>query len=147
MRGMPGVCHSMAMALRCLIVDDSVRFLQAARILLEREGCRVVDIASTGAEALDRTEALRPDVLLLDIQLGTESGFEVARRLDERTRQDRSNSDVPRIILISTHSEEDFKELIADSPAIGFLNKTALSARAIHDLLTEPGSHTDSGQV
>lgn len=147
MRNLRVPCHPMPMALRCLIVDDSVRFLQAARHLLEREGCLVVDMASTGAEALDRTEALRPDVLLLDIQLGRESGFDVARRVHERIRQDRSKGDLPRIILISTHSEEDFTELIADSPAIGFLNKTALSARAIRELLGGAGDRTDCSQI
>jgi two-component system, NarL family, nitrate/nitrite response regulator NarL len=124
------------MALRCLIVDDSARFLRAARLLLEREGGVVVDVASTGAEALVRTETLHPDVLLLDIELGGESGFEIARRLNE----DHSKADVPRIILISTHAERDFTELIADSPAIGFLSKTSLSARAIRDILTASGS-------
>lgn len=124
------------MALRCLIVDDSARFLRAARLLLEREGGVVVDVASTGAEALVRTETLHPDVLLLDIELGGESGFEIARRLNE----DHSKADAPRIILISTHAERDFTELIADSPAIGFLSKTSLSARAIRDILTASGS-------
>jgi CheY-like chemotaxis protein len=133
------VCHSMTMALRCLIVDDSARFLRAARLLLEREGGVVVDVASSAAEALVRTEALHPDVLLLDIELGGESGFELARRLDERSRQDGSKADALRIILISTHAERDFTELIADSPAIGFLSKTALSAGAIRDLLSGSG--------
>lgn len=127
------------MALRCLIVDDSARFLRAAQLMLEREGGVVVDVATTGAEALRRTEALRPDVLLLDIELGRESGFALARQLMARTRPNTSKGDAPRIILISTHAEEDFTELIADSPAIGFLSKAALSAGAIRNLLAGSG--------
>lgn len=127
------------MALRCLIVDDSVHFLRAARLLLERDGGVVVDVASTSAEALRRADALRPDVLLLDIEIGDESGFDIARRLEERTGRDYSKRDAPRIILISTHAEEDFTELIAASPAIGFLSKAALSAHAIRDLLAGSG--------
>jgi DNA-binding NarL/FixJ family response regulator len=116
--------------LRCLIVDDSPRFLDAARGLLERQGVTVVGVASNGADALQRTGELRPDVTLLDIDLGGESGLELARRLHEQAGQ------VPApVILISTHAEQDYAELIAASPAIGFLPKTALSGDAIRGLL------------
>jgi DNA-binding NarL/FixJ family response regulator len=116
--------------LRCLIVDDSPRFLAAARGLLERQGVAVVGVASSSAEALQRAEQLRPDVTLLDIDLGGESGLELARRLHGQA----GRSPAP-VILISTHAEQDYAELIAASPAIGFLPKTALSADAIRDLL------------
>ena len=116
--------------LRCLIVDDSPRFLAAARGLLERQGVVVVGVASSSAEALQRAEQLRPDVTLLDIDLGGESGLELARRLHGQA----GRFPAP-VILISTHAEQDYAELIAASPAIGFLPKTALSADAILDLL------------
>jgi CheY-like chemotaxis protein len=119
--------------LRCLIVDDSWHFLNAARGLLERQGVVVVGVASTGAEAVRRVEELRPDVTLVDIDLGGESGFEVARRL-----QHDSNGTPGPVIMISTHAEQDYADLIAASPAIGFLPKSALSADAIRDLLGEP---------
>jgi CheY-like chemotaxis protein len=127
----PGIstCDAEAM-LRCLIVDDSPRFLDAVRGLLERQGITVVGVASNSAEALQRARELRPDVTLLDIDLGGESGIEVARRLH------RQPGLVPApVILISTHAEQDYAELIAASPAVGFLSKTALSAAAIRDLL------------
>src|SRR4051794_23924235 len=118
------------MVLRCLIVDDSPRFLDAARGLLEREGVAVVGVASNGAEALQRVADLRPDVTLVDIDLGGQSGFEVVRRLNREAKIC--------AILISTHSEEDYADLIAASPALGFLPKTTLSASAIQDLLGHP---------
>jgi DNA-binding NarL/FixJ family response regulator len=120
--------------LRCLIVDDSPRFLDAARGLLERQGITVVGVASNSDEALQRAEELRPDVTLLDIDLGGESGLELARRLHGEPGLAPS-----RVVLISTHAEEDYAELIAASPAIGFLPKAALSAGAIHDLLASLG--------
>jgi CheY-like chemotaxis protein len=123
-------CDPDAMALRCLIVDDNTGFLRSARLLLEREGITVVAVASTGDEALRQAEELRPDVLLVDIDLGPESGFELAGRL--HSRPGRSPSAV---ILISTHAEEDFADLIAATPALGFISKSHLSARAIHHLL------------
>jgi DNA-binding NarL/FixJ family response regulator len=119
--------------LRCLIVDDSPRFLDAARGLLEGQGITVVGGASSSAEALRQVEELRPDVTLLDIDLGGESGLELARRL-----QDQAGPGPAPVILISTHAEQDYAELIAASPAIGFLPKTALSADAIRDLLSGP---------
>jgi CheY-like chemotaxis protein len=134
MRGGALPCNLAAMALRCLIVDDSVRFLEAARSLLEREGITVVGIASTSAEALRQAEQLRPDVILVDIDLGGESGFELARRLQQEAGLAPSG-----IILISTHDRDDFAELIAASPAAGFLSKSAVSASAILGLLHGTG--------
>jgi DNA-binding NarL/FixJ family response regulator len=116
------------MALRCLIVDDSARFLAAAGKLLEREGITVVGVASTSAEALERAQELRPDVALVDIDLGGESGFELARRIAE------APAPLP-VILISTRSEDEFVELIETSPALGYLSKTSLSAHAVRQLL------------
>jgi DNA-binding NarL/FixJ family response regulator len=117
-------------AFRVLIVDDSRSFLDAARVLLEREGVPVVGVASTIAEALSRAAELRPEVVLVDITLGAESGFELARRL-----RDNGRDDSLKVILVSTHAEADFADLIAESPANGFLSKSELSAEAIHRVL------------
>jgi DNA-binding NarL/FixJ family response regulator len=133
MRAAASTCDPETM-LRCLIVDDSARFLDAARGLLERQGIRVVGVASNSAEALAQAEELRPDVTLLDIDLGGESGLELARRLHGQAAPA-----LAPVILISTHAEQDYEELIAASPAIGFLPKTALSATAIRDLLAGRG--------
>jgi DNA-binding NarL/FixJ family response regulator len=116
-------------AFRVLIVDDNRQFLEAARGLLQREGLRVVGVAATSAEAVQRAAELKPEVVLVDIRLGGESGFDLARRL---TDHDQGG---PTVILISTHSEADFADLIADSPATGFLPKPDLSADAIRRIL------------
>ena len=122
------------MTLRCLIVDDSPHFLDAARTLLEREGIAVEGVASTTAEALKRVEDVEPDVALVDVMLGTESGFDLARRIHNDTSMDSS-----RVILISTYAEEDLADLVAEPPAAGFLSKSRLSARAIREVLGAPG--------
>jgi CheY-like chemotaxis protein len=124
--------------LRCLIVDDSAGFLVAARSLLAQEGITVVGVASTGVEALHRAEELEPDVILLDVGLGEESGFDLARRLAGET-----SSGPPSVILISTRSRDELAELIATSPAVGFLAKPDLSAKAIRDIL---GIRPDGGR-
>ncbi|MDX6257706.1 MAG: hypothetical protein QOJ11_4040 [Frankiales bacterium] len=116
--------------MRCLIVDDSPGFQAAARRLLEFEGITIAGVASTSAEALLLAEELRPDVMLIDLDLGGESGLELARRLDGQTGLAQLKT-----ILVSTHDEQDYRDLIAASPAIGFLPKTELSAHAIRELL------------
>ncbi len=115
------------MALRCLIVDDSEDFLASSSRLLEAQGLEVVGRASSGEDAVQLAERLNPDVALVDIQLGEEDGLEVARRLSTSGR-------ATRVILISTHSLDDLQELIADSPAVGFLAKSRLSAAAVVEL-------------
>ena len=118
------------MTLRCVIVDDSPAVLRAASELHEGEGIAVVGVAATGEQAVRLVEELKPDVMLVDIDLGPESGFDLARRLVHT--QDGAGS---RTILISTYDETDFANLIAASPAIGFLPKADLSATAIRRLL------------
>lgn len=113
--------------MRCLIVDDSARFLEAARTLLERDGIRVVGVAFTGAEALAGAAELAPDLVLLDIDLDGESGLELAPRL--------ARTAACVIILTSTHPLDDLQELVAASPARGFLHKSKVSGQALRDLL------------
>jgi two-component system nitrate/nitrite response regulator NarL len=115
-------------ALRCLIVDDNEEFLDSASRLLSAQGLEVVGRASSGAEAVRLVQTLGPDVALVDVQLGEEDGLEVTRRLAADARE-------TRIILISTHSENELAELIVGSPAVGFLPKAALGATAIAEML------------
>ena len=122
------------MAIRCLIVDDSPRFAQVAVELLEEEGIEVLGVAAGGEEAVRLARELRPDLALVDIDLGAENGLAVARRLCEGEYGRLAAA----VILISTHAEEEFAELIAASPAVGFLAKSELSADAISALLSRP---------
>src|SRR4051812_7536698 len=98
------------MVMRCLIVDDSPVFLRAARALLEREGSAVIT-ASTSDEVWRLLDQVDPDVVLIDIDLGAENGFDLAVQLSGRTDDCGA---VPPVILISSHGAEDFEELIVD---------------------------------
>ena len=117
------------MTVRALIVDDNAEFLGAASRLLVDEGIAVVGVASTAAEALHLVDEHDPDVVLVDVYLGAESGFDLAERLRPAGRRQRP------VILISADDEADFEDLIAASPAIGFVSKSRLSADAIAELL------------
>ena len=119
------------MSIRCLIVDDSARFANDARELLEEEGINVLALAADGEEALRVARDVRPDLALVDIDLGGESGLDVARRLCDGEDGGLAGA----VILVSTHTEEQFSELIAASPAVGFIAKSELSADAIATLL------------
>jgi DNA-binding NarL/FixJ family response regulator len=116
--------------LRCMIVDDNSSFITAAAALLVRDGLDVVGVASTPGEALAAVERLEPDVVLVDVSLGGESGFDVVARLHDL-------DPAAAVILISTYSQADFAELIEASPAVGFVPKSELSADAVHRLVSE----------
>jgi DNA-binding NarL/FixJ family response regulator len=122
--------HHERVSVRCLLVDDNDAFLEAASVLLQRDGVTVVGVASNSAEALRQARALRPDVILVDIGFGDESGFDLARLL----AQDGPGGSAE-VILISARAETDYAELIAESRAAGFLMKSELSARAIGRIL------------
>jgi len=106
-----------------LIVDDHSAFRQATTALLEAEGFRVVGEAAIRAVAL-----LRPEVVLLDIQLPRVDGLEVAERLAARP-------DPPAIVLISSRSAASYGRRLLRSPAKGFIAKDVLSGQAIAALL------------
>ena len=110
---------------RCVIVDDNAFFLEGASDLLSREGLDVVGVASNGPDAIRLVTELRPDVTLVDVDLGDEDGLELAGQLVGHSK----------VILISTHPESDMTHLLGASPAVGFIPKTRLSAQAILDTL------------
>jgi DNA-binding NarL/FixJ family response regulator len=115
---------------RCLIVDDNEPFLKEARELLEREGIDVIGVATTAREALAKIAQLQPELTLVDIELGSESGFDLMRAMADQLSRSTTS-----VILISVHDESDFADLIQASSAAGFVSKTELSAQAIQDVL------------
>jgi DNA-binding NarL/FixJ family response regulator len=118
------------MALRALIVDDNAQFLEAARALLERQGMRIVAVASSGEDARRRLDETQPDLVLVDIDLGEESGLDLVRSILHGERLD-----LPHVILISAYPEDDIVDLLDACPAVGFLSKSSLSAAAIEAML------------
>jgi CheY-like chemotaxis protein len=119
--------------LRCLLVDDNAAFLEAASAVLRRDGITVAGVASDTASALREAREQRPDLILVDIGLGEESGFDLARLLAQDQLGRRAE-----VIMISTRAESDYAELIAESPVAGFVAKSELSGRAIRHVLGHP---------
>jgi two-component system response regulator EvgA len=113
---------------RVLIVDDHPSFRASARSLLEAEGYEVVGEAADGAEALQASEDLRPDFVLLDVQLPDINGFEVARQLAVSAHP-------PEVVRTSSRDGADFGTCIEESRARGFVPKAELSGAALTLLL------------
>jgi DNA-binding NarL/FixJ family response regulator len=120
------------MRLRTLIVDDQASFCSWAAELLETQGFEVVGQANDGASAVEMARELRPDVVLLDVQLPDLDGFEVAQLLA-------LNREPPAVVLISAREASDYGRRIREAPARGFLSKADLSGPAVAALI---GQHT-----
>jgi DNA-binding NarL/FixJ family response regulator len=112
-----------------LIVDDHAGFRSLARALLDAEGFAVVGEAEDGATAIAAVEALRPAVVLLDIQLPDLDGFEVAERISLL-------SDAPAVVLVSTRSAGAYGPRLETAAARGFIPKTSLSGAALAALVS-----------
>lgn len=111
-----------------LIVDDHSSFRDGARLLLESEGFEVVGEAEDGRSGLASTDALCPDVVLLDVNLPDLDGFEVADRLSHSRHP-------PSVILTSNREAGDLGRLLETSAVRGFIPKPALSGHALAALL------------
>ena len=117
-----------------LVVDDHRLFRATARMLLESEGYHVVGEAADGAEAVAEAVRLRPDVVLLDVQLPDTTGFEVARRLLEAGLN-------CQVVLVSSRHASEYGELVDQSGALGFIAKDELSGPALQRVLHNGAPH------
>jgi DNA-binding NarL/FixJ family response regulator len=113
---------------RVLIVDDHAGFRGVARRLLQDMGSLVVGEAGTGAEALTQARRLKPDLVLLDIQLPDIDGMAVARSLS-------SDSDPPAVVLVSSRDAADYGPRLDGCGALGFIAKADLTAESLAALL------------
>jgi DNA-binding NarL/FixJ family response regulator len=116
------------MAMTLMIVDDHRSFRDAARRVLESAGFEIVGEAADGESALEAISTLRPDIVLLDVQLPGIDGFEVASRLTEW-------GDAPLIVMTSSREATHFGPLVEQSGARGFIHKADLSGPAISAVL------------
>jgi len=128
MAARPALCDHSAVTSTVLVVDDHPSFRATARAVLEAEGFVVVGEAASGPEALERAAELRPDVVLLDVQLPGLDGFEVAAQLG-------ANGASPTVVLVSSRDAADYGELITRSGAAGFVPKGELTGASIRALL------------
>ena len=111
-----------------LIVDDHEHFRSMAKALLEAEGYDVVGEAADGLSAIAASARLRPEIVLLDIQLPDMDGFEVASVLA-------ASASAPAIVLTSTRDAASYRHRLSESPARGFVPKNELNGATIARLV------------
>ncbi len=114
--------------LTAVIVDDHAGFRDQAAELLRAAGYEVVGSCPDGRSAVDAISALRPDVVLLDVQLPDTDGFALISQLD-------AVSDGATIVLTSTREAADYGGRVARSGAAGFISKAELSAQSLANVV------------
>ena len=123
-----GLCDDQEVRPTVLIVDDHEAFRESASALLGAEGFAVVGEAADGGAAIAACERLRPDVVLLDIQLPDVDGFTVAERLA-------AVREPPTVVLISSREAEAYGPRLDAAAARGFISKRELSGTALAALI------------
>lgn len=116
------------MSERVLIVDDHAGFRHVARRLVEQIGSVVVGEAETGKEALTKARRLKPDIVLLDIQLPDVDGLAVSASLT-------SDATSPAVVLVSSRDAGDYGPRLDGCGAVGFIAKADLTAETLRALL------------
>lgn len=125
----PPACATLFwMSCSVLVVDDHIGFRTFVRALLESEGFEVVGDAGDGASALQAVEQLRPDVVLLDVQLPDLDGFEVADRLA-------AGENPPVVVLVSTRGAASYRRRLERTSARGFISKGDVSGTSLAAIL------------
>ena len=112
-----------------LIVDDHPSFRASAHAILEADGFEVVGESPDGVTALADAERLRPEIVLVDVQLPDLSGFEVCEQLSTQ------NGLSPAVVLVSSRDASDYGDQIVRCGACGFVPKAELSGAAVRALL------------
>lgn len=112
-----------------LIVDDNAEFRGLARELLEHVGYTVVGEVGDGTTALAAFRALRPAIVVLDIQLPDMDGFQVADLLA-------AEAAAPMIVLISSRDRASYRRQLAATSANAFIEKGELSAESFAQALS-----------
>ncbi len=117
------------MAWRILIVDDHPSFRATVKTLLLADGFDVVGEAADAESAIEAFRRLKPDLVLLDVQLPDKDGFAVATELCPR------NGIGPKVVLTSSHDESDFGSIVGSCGAVAFIPKGELSGAALRTVL------------
>jgi len=120
--------HDPGMALSLLIVDDHAGFRGFAHALFRAQGFDVAGEAEDGESALEQVQLLRPDVVLLDVQLPGIDGFEVAWLLSRQVSP-------PRVVLTSSRDGADYGDRLRLAPVRGFIPKHELSGTTLSALV------------
>lgn len=114
--------------IRVLIVDDQLPFREASRMVVElSDGFEVIAEATTGLEAVELASTLRPDLVLMDVQMPGIDGIEATRRIC-------AIDDPPVVIVMSTHESGDYDSAAVAAGALGFLPKSQFGMSTLTEM-------------
>ena len=123
---------------RVLIVDDQPPFRDASKMVVElTDGFEVVGEAENGEEGVELAANLRPDLVLMDVQMPGIDGLEATRRITDV-------DDPPHVLVMSTHESGDYDAPAREAGAVAFIPKSQFSMDALEEIwasiLTAGGS-------
>lgn len=122
-------------ATRILLVDDQPIFREVARSLLEQDGdFDVVAEAADGTDAIEQVFSVRPDVVIMDIQMTVMSGIEATRHILA------DNPDA-NVVLTSMTAESEYSRLVREIGAVAFIAKRNLNALSLRSVLSKGPSN------
>ncbi len=115
-------------SVRVLIVDDQMPFREASRMVVEMtDGFDVVGEAENGEQAIEMAATLRPDLVLMDVQMPGIDGLEATRRI-------MAFDGPPHVLVMSTHESGNYDEPALDAGAIAFLPKSSFSMDVLEEV-------------
>jgi two-component system, NarL family, invasion response regulator UvrY len=116
------------MKTRVVVADDQAPFRSATRsVLAATDGFTLVGEAASGEEAIALVEALRPDLVLMDVRMGGMGGVRAARAIAAGRPETMT-------ILVSTSQLRELPRDAATCGAAAFLHKSSLDGRTLHEL-------------
>jgi DNA-binding NarL/FixJ family response regulator len=115
----------MSTSIRTILVDDNQAFLDsAARFLSQYQIIEIVGRLSSGRETLRLASNLRPDLVLMDLAMPDMDGLEATRRL-------KTLGAMPKVIILTLHSESAYRDAAMSAGADGFVSKTDIGTALI----------------
>jgi two-component system invasion response regulator UvrY len=122
------VMEHAADVVQVLVVDDQAPFRDAARAVIARvPGFELVAEATSGEEAVELVDRVRPSVVLMDINMGAMDGLEATKLITTAHPE-------TMVILVSTYTEADMPPTAKVCGAAAYVNKDELSPRVIRRL-------------
>ncbi len=112
--------------IRVLLADDHTLIRSAIRALLEAEAdIHVIDEAADGVEAVLKTQALHPDVILMDLMMPRKSGIEAIEEIIQKEPK-------ARILVLTSSAEDEHVFAAIKAGALGYLLKESSTQELIH---------------
>jgi DNA-binding NarL/FixJ family response regulator len=118
-------------SIRVLVADDHEGFRRSLLgFLRAQRGVEIIGEASDGIEAVDQTEKLQPDLVLIDSDMPNQDGFRAARQIKLRSPE-------IRVVVLSMHDGDIYRRMAREYQADGFIDKGSVKKALLRILSNE----------